>query len=111
MSGLEPLKLYSVSILLDLKEMDCAFNHEIMISQFILNPKQTTKILPDHLSKLISKQLQIQGIHISANKVISTLENNKESEIYSFFTKEPSVGLPIRRDSTEAKMVIDSDAN
>eukprot|EP00347_Sterkiella_histriomuscorum_P013568 403364218 len=57
---------------------------EIHLSQ------RTSKIIPDHLSKIISKSLHLQGENITASKIIRAIESNEEP-LQSLSTKSLSM--------------------
>ena len=50
---------------------------QIVVTDFVLL-KRTSKIIADHLSKIVAKCLADNGLHITPNEIVNALEMNTE---------------------------------
>jgi hypothetical protein len=71
-----------------IEQMNNANNPELsslVISDFRIK-KRSTKIFPDHLSKVIFKCLQANGLNLSPSDFISAIEVNSDNDLFSMST-------------------------
>ncbi|CDW79532.1 UNKNOWN [Stylonychia lemnae] len=91
-AGMNPGNLYNLKIKINILQIiDVHSNQksqELIITELIIQ-KRTSKLFPDHLSKIISKWLQLNNQYITASEIVQSIENNQEP-LFSISTKSIS---------------------